>query len=203
MEPARRGPTVGLSMRQSDHLGSVEQRRALLAWARRVCEVELGIDAESQLDRPTIEGTFGGAFVTLWNRKTLRGCMGRFGATSDLSGTIQSVTKSSLQDPRFESRPVSAAELRELNIEVSILSKLTVTTDPASLIPGTHGIMIRHKGHSGCFLPKVATERGWSAEEFLSNCCTMKAGLPADAWRARKAEVQLFTADAFAESDYA
>ncbi len=69
------------------------------------------------------------------------------------------------------------------------------------MVPGEHGIIVRRGDRSGCFLPKVAGERGWSAEETLSNCCTMKAGLAADAWREPGTEVCLFTADAFDEGD--
>jgi len=46
-------------------------------------------------------------------------------------------------------------------------------------------------------LPQVATEAGWSKEEFLSYCCAHKAGLPADAWKDSETEVYLFTADVF------
>jgi AMMECR1 domain-containing protein len=54
------------------------------------------------------------------------------------------------------------------------------------------------QGHlSGCFLPQVATETNWSKEEFLSYCCTHKAGLSSDAWREPETEIYLFTADVF------
>jgi AMMECR1 domain-containing protein len=43
----------------------------------------------------------------------------------------------------------------------------------------------------------VATETGWSKEEFLSNCCEHKAGIRADAWKKKDVEVYLFTCDVF------
>jgi AMMECR1 domain-containing protein len=46
-------------------------------------------------------------------------------------------------------------------------------------------------------LPQVATETGWTKEEFLSYCCSHKAGLPAEAWKDPKTEVLLFTAEVF------
>jgi AMMECR1 domain-containing protein len=46
-------------------------------------------------------------------------------------------------------------------------------------------------------LPQVATETGWTKEQFLSYCCAHKAGLPPDAWKDQKTEVYLFTADVF------
>jgi AmmeMemoRadiSam system protein A len=126
--------------------------------------------------------------------------MGTFAPTEDLVTTLEEVTQSSLTDPRFASNPITAQELPELDIEVSVLTAPEPTDDPAGLVPGRHGILIRRGTRSGCFLPKVASERGWSAEEFLSHCCTMKAGLPADAWRDPKTHVQLFEAEAFSES---
>ena len=185
----------------SGELGSADSRHRLLAWARVVAEVQLGLRDRIPADPPIIPGSFGGAFVTLWRGRALRGCMGRFGATDDIVATVEDVTKSSLSDSRFVSNPVTARELPSLTIEVSILSELTSTQDPVSLTPGVHGIMIRRGHRSGCFLPKVASERGWSAEEFLSNCCVMKGGLDADAWRREGTEVLLFTADAFSDSD--
>lgn len=148
---------------------------------------------------PVIEGRYGGAFVTFWSGDCLRGCVGRFGTTENLVGTVKEVTRQSLTDSRFRTNPISKEELQNLRIEISVLSDLAPLEPPDSLVCGTHGILIR-KGHrSGCFLPKVATERGWTAEEFLSNCCTMKAGLPADAWRHIETEVSAFTAEVFCE----
>ena len=104
-----------------------------------------------------------------------------------------------MADPRFTRNPITLDELPKLTIEISVLTDPVRTAHPETLIPGTHGIIITRGSRSGCFLPKVATDRGWSAEEFLSQCCTMKAGLPADAWRDRQASVYLFTADTFAD----
>jgi uncharacterized protein (TIGR00296 family) len=64
---------------------------------------------------------------------------------------------------------------------------------------GTHGIVVRRGSLSGCFLPKVAVEQRWTVEEFLSNCCKMKAGLPPNAWRDQSTGVFVFTADVFSE----
>jgi uncharacterized protein (TIGR00296 family) len=88
-------------------------------------------------------------------------------------------------------------ELNQLGIEISVLSPLERTDDPLSLRPGTDGIYIKKGFASGCFLPQVATEAGWSKEEFLSYCCAHKAGLSSDAWKDPDTEVYLFTAEVF------
>ena len=88
----------------------------------------------------------------------------------------------------------------DIDIEISILSAMQRTDDPSSLEPGVHGVYVLKGDASGCFLPQVATEQGWSAEQLLSRCCESKAGLPADAWKEPDTEVFLFTAEVFDES---
>ena len=182
-------------------IGSSQQQRQLLQVARQTAERHLGARHDAPVERPPIEGRFGGAFVTFWRGTKLRGCVGTFRATCDIAKTIEEVTETSLNDSRFAANPIAAAELNDLVIEVSILSDPALTDDPESLVLGKHGIIVRRGAQSGCFLPKVASERGWSAQTLLSNCCTMKAGLPADAWKQPNTEVLLFEAEVFAETD--
>lgn len=182
---------------------SVEQRRELLRFARQTARRILeNATAGPTPVAPRIKGRFGGVFVTFWSGRTLRGCIGTFVPTTDLAATIAEVTRSSLADARFESDPITATELPDLEIEISVLSDPQRTHDPLSLILGTHGIIVRRGARSGCFLPRTASERGWSAEQFLSNCCKMKAGLDAEAWGDPESQVLLFTADSFQESEF-
>jgi len=179
---------------------SSDRRDALLPFARNcACRALGGTPAPD--DRPRIEGRFGGAFVTFVRGKTLRGCVGRFEPTTEIVDTVEEVTRASLADSRFANHPITLDELGELTIEVSLLTDPFPTDDPLSLVPGTHGVIVRAGGRSGCFLPKVASERGWTAEEFLSNCCATKAGLADDAWRSPETEVLLFTADVLSEEE--
>ncbi len=173
-----------------------ENQRALLAFARSTARrILTGLD--TPVARPSIDGRYGGAFVTFWRGKRLRGCVGTLAPTSDIVTTIEEVTANSLKDSRFQSAPVDAAELKSLTIEISLLSDPTPTNSPLSLTPGVHGIVVRLGNKSGCFLPQVASERGWSAETFLRQCCTTKAGLEQDAWKLPDAEALLFTAEVF------
>ncbi len=140
-----------------------------------------------------------GCFVTLKNRGELRGCIGRFTADKPLVDTVvEMATASATSDPRFFNNPLTPEELPELDIEISVLSPLEKTDDPLSLRLGTDGIYIKRGPLSGCFLPQVATETGWTKEQFLSYCCSHKAGLPPDDWKDPKTEVYLFTAEVFA-----
>jgi AmmeMemoRadiSam system protein A len=139
-----------------------------------------------------------GCFVTLKNRGRLRGCIGQFTSDKPLIRLVVEMARASAtSDPRFMADRVTPEEVDDLDIEISVLSPLELTEDPLSLKLGTHGIYIKRGHVSGCFLPQVATETGWNEEDFLSYCCSHKAGLPADAWKDPKTEVYLFTADVF------
>ena len=109
--------------------------------------------------------------------------------------TLQQVADSASHDPRFRGRPITPADLADIEIEISILSKPEETDDPLSLELGRHGILIENPAGRGCFLPQVATEFGWSKEQFLARCCSEKAGLPAEAWKQPETRVMLFTVE--------
>lgn len=141
-----------------------------------------------------------GVFVTLRNGPRLRGCIGTFDASEALLPTLQRIALSSLNDPRFRQNPVVSEELPHLRIEVSLVSPMEPIADPLTLTLGRHGIYVRQGSRTGCFLPEVATDSGWNAEEFLSYCCAHKAGLPPDAWRRPDTEVHIFTVEKIAES---
>jgi AmmeMemoRadiSam system protein A len=139
-----------------------------------------------------------GCFVTLKNRGQLRGCIGQFTSDRPLIELVVEMAKASVTgDPRFFADPITADELEHLDVEISVLSPLRKTDDPLSLRLGVDGIYIKRGCASGCFLPQVASETGWSKKEFLSYCCAHKAGLPADAWKDPETEVYLFTAEVF------
>ncbi len=139
-----------------------------------------------------------GCFVTLKNRGRLRGCLGNFVSEVALIELVAEMASASASsDPRFVGDPVTAGELEHLDVEISVLSPLKLTDDPLSLRLGVDGIYIKRGFSSGCFLPQVAEEAGWSKEEFLSYCCAHKAGLAHDAWKEAETEVYFFTAEVF------
>ncbi len=175
-------------------------RHTLLKLARQTIRCHLA--GESLPPLPQIEPPIpcGGVFVTLRNRGRLRGCIGQFRSDTDLPAAVQSNAVSVLSDPRFVRSPVTLQELPQLTIEISVLSQMERAPDPAQLIPGVHGILIRRGGASGCFLPEVCTDMQWSVPEFLSRCCADKAGLDPDAWRDPGTEVYVFTSEHFGES---
>jgi AmmeMemoRadiSam system protein A len=174
----------------------------LLELARRAVEAEVrGLPAPPiEPDWPPL--AHAGAFVTLRTNRQLRGCIGTFQPAGTLPETVRTMAAEACHDPRFVHCPITPAELPRLRIEISVLSPLERTYDPLALKVGRHGVYIRRGHRVGCFLPQVATEMGWDAETFLSECCASKAGLPPDAWRDPQTEVYLFTSECFSEQDF-
>ena len=139
-----------------------------------------------------------GCFVTLKNGERLRGCIGQFVSEKPLIELIADMARASAtEDARFFWDPITVDELDQIGIEISVLSELKRTNEPLSLRLGIDGIYIKKGGACGCFLPQVADETGWNKEEFLSYCCSHKAGLPPDAWKQKNTKVYLFTAEVF------
>ena len=177
---------------------SADERDKLLFLARSAVEA-----AVCGRPRPAVDEATGllaeqrGCFVTITNAGHLRGCIGTFQPRAPLGEMIVEMGTASAGDSRFVTNPITPGELDQLTIQVSVLSPLTPTDEPENLTVGTHGIYIVSGHRSGCFLPEVATDQGWTAEEFLTNCCAGKAFLPPDAWKDPATTVYLFTSEKF------
>lgn len=177
---------------------SGEQRRLLLAVARRAIEARLrGLELASEPADAALREQRG-AFVTLRRRDNgeLRGCVGYVEPRFPLVETVaRAAAVAATHDDRFA--PVSLEEVPGLSLDVSALGPVAPIA-PADVIVGTHGLVIRHLGRTGLLLPQVAIEHGWAAEEFLDQTCR-KAGLPVGAWRAPGVALLGFTAEVFGD----
>lgn len=139
-----------------------------------------------------------GAFVTLHNRGKLRGCIGMVSTLEPLLKTVHDMALSAAKsDYRFS--PVTAEELDEIEIEISVLSPMTKIKDVSEIDLGKHGIYIVQGRSSGIFLPQVAEETGWNLEDYLGHCARDKAGIGWDGWK--RATVYTFTATVFGEKE--
>ncbi|MBN2349053.1 MAG: AmmeMemoRadiSam system protein B [Bacteroidales bacterium] len=139
-----------------------------------------------------------GAFVTLHKKGQLRGCIGRFDPDIPLFKVIQDMAiAASTRDYRFT--PVTPDELDQLDIEISVLTPLKKINSIEEIVLGKHGIYIKKDHQSGTFLPQVATQTGWSLDEFLGHCAKDKAGLGWNGWI--DAELYTFEAIIFSEKD--
>jgi len=138
-----------------------------------------------------------GVFVTLTMRGQLRGCIGYIRPMAPLYRSVMEMTvAASSNDMRF--RPVSKEELKEISIEISVLSPLKPVKSVSEIQVGTHGLYIVKSGNAGLLLPQVASQYRWSRDEFLQNTCT-KAGLPEDAWKDKETKIYIFSAQIFSE----
>ncbi len=136
-----------------------------------------------------------GAFVTLHKHGQLRGCIGYIQGVAPLAETVrENACNASTEDPRFP--PVQPAELKDIDIEVSVMSPLKRIDSPEEVVAGKHGVILKKGWNQGVFLPQVATEQGWDRETFLRHL-GLKAGLDMDAYKA--AELYVFTAEVFGE----
>jgi AmmeMemoRadiSam system protein B/AmmeMemoRadiSam system protein A len=181
-----------------------EQEKALLTLARNTVNAvvrdkkkpeELSLDAMMMDD--TLKQN-GAAFVTIKKKGQLRGCIGQLVARQPLAACIRDMaTAAATEDPRFP--PVSPAELKDLEFEISVLTPMEKVTDISTIEVGKHGLVIRKHWNSGLLLPQVATEYGWNREEFLAQTCR-KAGLAPDDWK-KDAEIYKFQALVFSEKD--
>lgn len=140
-----------------------------------------------------------GAFVTIHKSGQLRGCIGQIiPSDKPLWQVVREMAISaSSKDPRFN--PVSKRELDDIDYEVSVLSVPKSIDNWRNIELGKHGVIIKKGFKGGVFLPQVATETGWSREEFLGQLCAQKAGLAWDCYQDKGVELQVFTAQVFGE----
>ena len=137
-----------------------------------------------------------GVFVTLKKNGALRGCIGVITPVDILARNIITSTRNSaLNDHRFP--PVRSEEVDELEIEISILS-LPKESKLEDIEIGKHGLIIEGRGKSSVYLPQVATEQGWTFDQWLGSLCN-KATLPTRYWTGNEAKFYIFTAQIIKE----
>jgi len=176
--------------------GLTDDHRGLL---KRVAHeaVERQVEDQPQqrllYDDPVLKKGWG-VFVTLRVHGELRGCIGTLMTDRPLPETVAEMAiKSASLDPRFP--PIGPAELKDLDVDISVLGPLSEVRDTSEIVIGRHGLVIEQGGRHGLLLPQVATEHNLGVEAFLSQTC-LKAGLPPDAWK-RGAGIYKFSAEVF------
>ncbi len=140
-----------------------------------------------------------GVFVTLRSGRRLRGCIGQPDSPHPLEQTvIRCAALAALRDPRFPA--LRQEEISLVEIEISVISE-AVQVQAHEVEVGRHGVVITSGAFRGLLLPQVAQEFGWDRERFLGETCR-KAGLDPNAWKNLDTQIEVFTAEIFAESDY-
>ena len=164
---------------------SVEEKSSLFSIARESIKSVLDkrmmlLPDEKEISSKLLQKL--GAFVSLKINGKLRGCVGRFTSSEPLYKVIRvSAISSAFDDPRFPS--LTEEEYRKTEIEITVLGPLRKIKDIKEIILGKHGIHIKKDSRSGTMLPQVATEHGWTVEQFLGYTARDKAGIGWFGWR--------------------
>jgi len=143
-----------------------------------------------------------GVFVTIYEHKELRGCIGfPYPQLPLIEGLIEAAVEA-CEDPRFPK--LSKEELKDISIEVSVLSKpeLISVKKPKDYLKeikiGKDGLILICGAAGGLFLPQVPVEQKWDCEEYLENLC-YKAGLTSDVWLNPLTKIYRFKTEIFSE----
>ncbi len=148
-------------------------------------------------------------FVTLHGRNNvLRGCMGLFFSKEPLYKNVIDRTIDATKDPRFIDNPVTYKELKNIKLEISVLTEPISLTfnSPQQLLdklePLKDGVIMETKYGSSTYLPQI-WEQLPDKREFLSNLC-IKHGAPANYWETNFKEigVKTYQAIVFGEETY-
>ncbi len=189
---------VGFYVADQQFALNEKEQKILLQIARRTLEGQAMGNGGSRVDvvaEKLMEKR--GVFVTLEKKGMLRGCIGYLKPVQPLAMAVSEMTiAASSHDPRFPA--VDLSELKDIRIEISVLSPMKRVRDAAEVKIGQHGLYITKGENAGLLLPQVATSNSWGREEFLNQTC-VKAGLPSSAWKEKDTQIYLFSAQIFSE----
>ncbi len=187
-----------------ENLLSDGEGKLLLKIARENIEAYMdNREYEVDFEIPEIFKQKRGVFVTLNKNNNLRGCIGYPEPYKPLIDALLDVSISAaVNDPRF--RPVTKDELRDIDIEISVLTKpeLIDVEDPQEYFDkitiGEDGLILENAFNRGLLLPQVPVEQGWDVNEFLVNLA-YKAGTNFNAWQEMSTKIYKFQAQIFDE----
>ncbi|RLC74403.1 MAG: AmmeMemoRadiSam system protein A [Chloroflexi bacterium] len=180
-----------------------EEQQTLLKLAREAITQAVNRQEPPPADADAVTENLqrdGASFVTLTKQGRLRGCIGSLEARRSLATDVrENAVSAAFSDPRFP--PVSAEELDDLHIEVSVLSapEPLAYDGPDDLVaklrPGVDGVVIERGWNRATFLPQV-WEKLPDPHQFLQRLC-LKARLPADAYRHPGLDVYVYQVEKF------
>lgn len=123
-----------------------------------------------------------GAFVSVYVKDKLRGCIGSFSESEALYLVVRKMAVSAaFHDSRFT--PLNRSEAEDLSIEISVLTPRKRIYNEQDIEIGKHGIYMISDFSRGTLLPQVAVKNNWSRTEFLEQCAQNKLGMDKRAWR--------------------
>lgn len=181
---------------------SKEDKKKLLEVSRKTLDAYIKTNNYPEINETELSENLCvkcGVFVSLHVGDELRGCVGNFSADISLYKIVQDMTvSSSTRDYRFF--PVKENELKNIDIEISVLTPMKKIKSTDEIILGKHGVYIVKNSRSGTFLPQVAVNTGWDIEEFLGHCAKDKAGIGWEGWK--DADIYIYEAVVFGEKEF-
>lgn len=170
------------------------EKATLLALAGRAIMQKLKPENHAMPEAPALTENLkrgSGAFVSVYVKEELRGCIGTFSEEFPLYKNVENMAVSAATaDARFPS--IQASEFSALELEISVLTPRKKIYDPSEIELGKHGIYLKLESNRGTLLPQVAISQQWTVEEFLGNCSKYKAGIGWDGWKS----AEIFTYEA-------
>jgi AmmeMemoRadiSam system protein A len=183
-----------------------EEKRALLKIAREVLNQYLKDGTLPKIEPESLSPVLKenrGCFVTLMKKGKLRGCIGYLQPKKPLCDcVIENAINAALHDFRFP-EPVSFEELKEINIEISVLTvpkrmELKNRSEILDhLVPGRDGVILRNGRLQATYLPQV-WEHFPDKESFLDYLC-QKGSMLAGCWKDPSTEIYTYQAEVFHE----
>ena len=180
---------------------SIEEKKILLIAARESIRTVFGkgLIAEPDYAKHPVLKSHAGAFVTLTEFEALRGCIGYIIGDQPVFKTVCDAAIHAAQyDPRFQ--PVRQSELKDIKIEISILSEPFPLKNYDEIELGKHGLILEERGRRGLLLPQVPIEHKMNRDEYLDSIC-QKAGFHKSYWREKELKLKGFTATVFSEDE--
>jgi AmmeMemoRadiSam system protein A len=133
-----------------------------------------------------------GVFVTLTKKGELRGCIGFPYPEKSINKAVYEAAKmAAFEDLRFS--PVKENEIKEIKIEISVLTIPEEVKDVKEIKIGRDGLICNYLGYQGLLLPQVALEWKMDKIQFLEALAS-KAGLPKSNWQNKNFKMWRFQA---------
>jgi uncharacterized protein (TIGR00296 family) len=119
---------------------ATEDRQRLLDLARRAVVAHVHGE-RAPLPPHDLQMPASGVFVTLYHRGELRGCLGTLDPQVAVAEAVVRLgAEVAHRDPRFE--PLHAQELREITIDVSVLTEPVRVADVSEIVLGRDGLIV-------------------------------------------------------------
>jgi AmmeMemoRadiSam system protein B/AmmeMemoRadiSam system protein A len=180
-----------------------EEKLELLKMARACAEAAVKKESIPSFETDSrMLQRIGAAFVTLKRAGQLRGCIGTILANEPLYKCIQRrAVDAAIHDSRFVFNPIKPEELKNIEIEISVLTPPEPAKSPDEIKVGRDGVLLTIGRNRGVFLPQVPVEQGWDRDTYLSRLCGKAGVRDPNCFRHPNAKLEKFQAIVFSEHE--